>query len=106
MKKYKVTGWTYFNNRNYKELPEGIAVRKVHALVVEEIKKKGYRICGESHQCPSRHCVPVINKKYRYEVSFRTWGRIMAEAYGIEGDLAYCDWAWIPPKGTKEILPE
>jgi len=104
--KIKVTRWVNWpdgHGHPFTELPNSM-FEDAWKAVVREMKSKGYRFTGESHQnCPN--CVPLINGKYTFELSMRNWGRLMAEVLGLEDEFAYCEWAWAAPEGECEILP-
>ena len=103
--KYKVTGWTYCNLKylnKYKDTPNEKFL-KFRETVIDELRNKGYKFSGSLHQSPYIKCVPIINKKYVFFVSMRTWGGIMAEALGHTGEMDYCEWAWDNPE--PEVLP-
>lgn len=104
----KVTGWTDWEDNRYKQVDDMTdeEFEEAFNVVAEEIKKKGYKITGNSHQyCDN--CCPVIDDKYIYCVSMRSWGAVMAEALGFpkEDKYAYCQWAWNPPEDEEEIHP-
>lgn len=101
----KVTGWTYWGNEKYWPCDDLSSPEweKARQAVIEEIRKNGCKLCGYSHQDPEVCGVPIIDEKYRFEVSMRSWGRIMAEAYGNMGMTDYCEWAWDNPE--PEVLP-
>lgn len=104
----QVTGWTYWGNDHYKDLGDMTSVEfeAAEIAVKNELKEKGYKFTGSTHQY-SDGCCPIIDNKYTYSVSMRTWGRIIAEAYDLpnEDGFGYVKWAWSPPEGEKEILP-
>ena len=82
--KYKVIGWTYYEDYRFKDKPMTFASR--HAII-DEIKAHGYRFSGYEHQEYPYGC-PVLNDGSRILCSQRGFGGIMAEAYG-EGAGAY-----------------
>lgn len=104
----KVTGWTFWGNDHYKDLGEMTVeeFKEAEDAVKDELKKNGYKFTGSTHQYVDG-CCPIIDNKYTYSVSMRSWGRIMAEAYDVpnEDGLGYVKWAWSPIE-EKEILPK
>lgn len=102
--KWQITGWVHWGDPKYNDMSAiSSNYDDVRDSVIDEIKSKNYKICGFSHQHNDKG-VPVINNKYRFEVSLRCWGRIMADAYEHFGWMDYCDWAWVAPE--KEVLPK
>ena len=69
---YQVTGWTYWNDQKYEKADVLSADdwQEARQVVIEEIKAKGYKICGYNHQnqmiTPCKG-VPIINDRYRFE---------------------------------------
>jgi hypothetical protein len=117
MEEVKISGWTNWDDPNYEDLPNEMA-KQAFNVVVKEVKEKGYKFSGYSHQYNEKG-TPIINNKYKYCTSCRVWGDIMAEAYNLreseDDTLAYVLWAWTPMvKGEKdgkyffeeEIFPE
>lgn len=88
--KYKVIGWTQFGDERYPENtdPEGHGAWRA---VIEAVREGGYSFSGDTHQ-NSEAGVPVLNDGTRLEYGMRTWGALMAEAHGIEGEMAYMDY--------------
>lgn len=80
---------------------DDILFEDIRNIVIQEIKTHGYKISGHTHQ---NSCIPVIDNKYLFLVSLRSWGRIMADAYNKHDMMSYTDWAWDPPEN--EILPQ
>ena len=102
----KVTGWTTFENNDYYDIQDATEdeFREMLDTVVNELRTKGYKINGFSHQ---NGYAPIIDDKWLFTVTFRMWGAIMRDAYDIpdHDHMAYCKWAWGNPKNEKEILP-
>ena len=103
----KVTGWTTFENNDYFDLNDATEdeFQKMWQTVIDELKTKGYKINGFQHQ---NGYAPVIDDKWIFTVSFRTWGALMREAYDLpnEDGMGYCLWAWGCPKNEVAVLPE
>lgn len=57
----------------------------VDAVIIKEIRKHKYLFGGDEHE---NYC-PVLNDGTYVEYSWRGWGRIIALAYGVEGECAY-----------------
>lgn len=51
-------------------------------IVINELVKHNYVICGDTHQSWDHNGIPLFNDGYLM-VSQRTWGEIMAEAYNL-----------------------
>ena len=105
----KVTGWTYWNDDRFLTI-DSMTNEEFHAArdaVKEEIKAKGYKMSGATHQYTD-NCTPIIDNKYIFGVSMRSWGGIMQEAYNLpnEDGLGYVLWAWGHPDNEKEVLPK
>lgn len=64
-------------------------------ILIGELVKNRYVICGDTHQSYDHDCIPLFNDGYLI-VSQRTWGEIMAEAYNLiqrsEGNEAKYDY--------------
>ena len=103
----RVIKWTHWENPEYPEVDckTEEESREYESAIIESIREHGYRFFGESHQ---RHPygVPVFDDGTRYETTFRHWGRLMAEALGIEGEYAYVIWAFRAPSDEKEVFPD
>lgn len=108
----KITGWTWYDNPEYKEMfpieerrePSWNGwdkIDKVERLVADELRKHGYKFTGSYHQ-DGDFGAPIIDDAWLYMCSCRTWGHIMAMAYPEEIDnsdgYGYTVWAWLPPK--------
>lgn len=105
----KVTGITYYNDPNYKDICEfcppteedKLRYSEAYDVVVNWLKENGYKYSGFTHQ---GEYVPIIDNKWLFQTSFRSWGGIMADALGLGSKRNYCIWAWTAPE--KEVLPE
>ena len=86
--KYKVIGWTYYDNSDIltSNDPIGFAER---SAIIDEIRKHGYLFSGWHHQESWRGVVPILNDGKKRCFSQRGWGGIMAEAYGYTEDYDY-----------------
>lgn len=110
----KVTGWTWWDNPEYEDMfPIGPdrdcdKFEEVGALVVSEMRSNGYKFSGTYHQ-GGDFGVPIIDGKWLYQCSCRSWGHIMAMAYPDEIDdrdgYGYVKWAWMNPDGQKSVVP-
>ena len=111
----KVTGWTWWDNPEYKDMfPIGDntdwdKIDHVEKLVAAEMRANGYKFTGTYHQ-NGDFGVPIIDDKWLYQCSCRTWGYIMVMAYPEEIDdkdgYGYVQWAWSNPEGQKSVVPE
>lgn len=99
-----VTGWTYFGNPKYKEVPDEV-FDDVMDLVINEVRTKGYKLTGCDHQYA--YC-PVIDNKYLFGVSMRKWGEVMQKAYDLPNNdgLGYVYWAWSRPENEEAAYPK
>jgi len=83
--KWKVIGWTYYEDIDYEE---GDATDAVTYAIIDEIKKKGYVFSGWDHQ-EGFNTVPVLNDGKKRTFSQRTFGNLMAIAHGYTGRFDY-----------------
>lgn len=105
----KVTGWTHWENGAYKDLeyicPDLYELGS--QVVIDELKRTGYKFTGIYHQ-NGKFGVPIINDKYRYEASQRSWGALVAAAHPDEeyekDNKAYLKWYCLAIE--EEITPE
>lgn len=81
--KYEVIGWTHVGNGMY-PAHEHITA-SVDAAIIKEIREHKYLFGGDRHE---DYC-PVLNDGTYVSYSWRGWGRIIALAYGVEGDYSY-----------------
>lgn len=112
MKEYKVTGWTNGDNECFIEAPEAPEDPKIfksmYEAVVKDVREHNYHFTGSVHQY--NYCTPIINNKYLFGLSQRTWGQLMHDAYPEEDYTSclegreYCKWAWCI-EDEEQILP-
>ena len=87
--KYKVVGWTWFNNPNVPYVDNiGFAERNA---VIDEIRKHQYLFSGREHQ---EDYAPVFNDGKMRCFSQRGWGSIMAESYNCMKKYDYSAFAY------------
>ena len=86
--KYKVIGWTSYDDDNF---PEGKCSVAEFRAIVDEVKARGYDFSGFAHQ-EYFECTPILNTGERMCFSSRGWGRIMAEAHGNFGVYDYSNY--------------
>lgn len=111
----KITGWTWYDNPEYEEMFPlekrrecdcWDEIKNVEKLIANELRKCGYKFTGSYHQ-DGDYGAPIIDDKWVYQCSCRTWGHIMVMAYPEEIDnsdgYGYTLWAWIPP--SEMIVP-
>ena len=91
--KYKVIGWTYYENYDIPFSNGGIGFAERNA-VIDEIRKHKYMFTGWHHQESWNNCVPILNDGKKRGFSQRGWGGVMAEAYGEMGDFDYASYAF------------
>jgi len=91
----KVTKWISFEEyKNYTDAEEmgNTFWEDVYSLVQSHCKENKIKVGGFVHQ-QSR--IPVIDDKYAFMTTFRTWGGLMAEIWGDGSDrMGYCEFAW------------
>ena len=102
-----ITDWVSCDEEGYislDDLPRE-KFEKLWDFVVEEVRKHGYKFTGTMHQYAYS---PVIDNKYLFSVSMRSWGAIMQEAYNLpnEDGFGYVLWAWCTPNGETPVYPE
>lgn len=76
-----VAGWTDYDNEYF---PSCVLTDEVYAAVAEEVREKGYRFGGDSHQDYSA-CCPVLSNGCAARFSCRGWGLVIAMAYDLRG---------------------
>lgn len=101
-------------NEALKEWYENSELAKIEEtldeVVIRELRKHNYHFTGWTHQDYDFGC-PIIDDKYIYCLSQRSWGRLMYRAFPNEDYSEYKDgyeyvkWAWASPDDSKEILP-
>lgn len=95
----EVTGWTWWGNPKYKDLEDVDAVSEEpiwlngYDVVFKNIKEHGYHFDGYAHQ-NAEFGVPILDDKYLFQVTQRTWGAIIAKAFPEEFDDAD-DWRYV-----------
>lgn len=95
----KVTGWTYWEDERYGDLPND-EFDMAWSVVGSTLCGCHYKFTGTYHQ-NGDYGVPIIDDKWKFTVSQRTWGQLMAEAYPdiCDGDgMDYVLWAWMAPE--------
>lgn len=105
----KVTGITYYDDPNYKDIcefcPPTDEDRKRYQegreTVINWLKENGYKYSGFTYQ--DGDYIPIIDNKWLFQTTYRSWGAIMAEALGLEDEWGYCIWAWTAPE--EQVLP-
>lgn len=104
----KVTGWTWWENPEYEDLPNEL-YDEAKTCVAKELLEHGYKFTGDYHQ-NGDYGVPIIDNKYLFMTSMRVWGHMMVRAYPDEIDdsdgYGYTEWAWMVPDGQDMVLPE
>lgn len=95
----KVTGWTYWEDDRYEEIPNDV-FDLVWGIVGSELRAHGYQFTGSYHQ-NGDFGTPIIDDKWKFTLSQRSWGELIADAYPeiCDGDgMDYILWAWMPPE--------
>ena len=91
--KYKVIGWTSYENYDIPFYDKTIGFAERNAIIDEVIKHK-YLFSGWHHQESWDNCVPILNDGKKRGFSQRGWGGLMAEAYGKMGDYDYASFTF------------
>lgn len=86
--KYKVIGWTFYDNSEILDSGSSIGFAERNAIIDEIIKHK-YMFSGWHHQESWDGVVPILNDGRKRCFSQRGWGGVMAEAYGHMGMYDY-----------------
>ena len=86
--KYKVIGWTWYDNYNIPFSDKTIGFSERNAII-DDIRKNKYLFTGWDHQESWDNCVPILNDGKKRGFSQRGWGGVMAEAYGQMNDYDY-----------------
>lgn len=79
----KVVKWAEWDDNHYMDVSTEEEFEKARQVVIEELQKTGYHFDGAYHQ-NGDYGVPVLNNGLYYEVSMRTWGRTLADAFPEE----------------------
>ena len=87
--KYKVIGWTHYDDGYY---PEGECSPAAFRAIIDHVRAHGYDFSGYAHQ-ELFDCTPVMNNGERMCFTQRAWGRIMAEAHGHFGVYDYTNYS-------------
>ena len=102
----RITGWTWPENPEYEDICDYPITdeqwEEYTNIVVDEIRKNGYKISGYEHQ---DLYAPVFDDKYYCYVSLKTWGEVMRKAYPEETEN-YMKWAWQHPKEEEKVFPD
>ena len=91
--KYKVIGWTYYEDSEVLDSGNTIGFAERNAII-DEIRKHKYLFTGWHHQESWDGVVPILNDGRKRCFSQRGWGGVMAEAYGEMGDFDYARYAF------------
>ncbi|MBP3423127.1 MAG: hypothetical protein J6K86_05110 [Clostridia bacterium] len=83
--KHRIVGWTEYDDFMVETEEASYAATNV---VIDEIKKKGYKFSGWAHQELSNGA-PVFNDGKKRIFSARTFGGLMAAAHGYNGPMDY-----------------
>ncbi len=100
--KYKVIGWTYYDNNEVLDSGNSIGFAERNAII-DEIRKHKYLFTGWHHQESWDGVVPILNDGRKRCFSQRGWGGVMAEAYGEMGDFDYARYAFYDHANPSEL---
>ena len=90
--KYKVIGWTYYDNEEILSQRGTIGFAERNAII-DEIRKHKYLFTGYDHQ-EGYNTVPILNDGRARLFSQRGFGGLMAEAYNKMGDYDYASFTF------------
>ncbi len=91
--KHKVVGWTFYDNTEIISKNDAVTYAERNAII-DDIRKHQYLFSGWHHQESLNGVVPILNDGKKRCFSQRTWGGIMAEAYGYNDDYAYASFSF------------
>ena len=91
--KYKVIGWTYYDNSEILDSGDTIGFAERNAII-DEIRKHKYLFSGWHHQESWEGVVPVLNDGKKRCFSQRGWGGVMSEAYGHMNNYDYASFTF------------
>ena len=100
--KYKVIGWTYYENYEILDSNKTIGFAERNAII-DEIRKHKYLFSGWHHQESWDGVVPVLNDGKKRCFSQRGWGGLMAEAYGHLNDMDYANYTFRQSIASEDI---
>lgn len=99
--KYKVIGWTNYEDSTLESTPPTDAA--VYAIV-DNIRSNGYRFTGFHHQ--EEHAIPILNDGKKRLFSQRGFGGLMASVYHLDGIFDYAKFAYPRNDNDEYILPQ
>lgn len=79
----KVVKWTEWDYDHYMDMMSEKDFEEAQKAVIEELRKTGYHFDGTYHQ-NGDYGVPVLDNGKYFQVSMRTWGGVMAQAFPEE----------------------
>jgi len=85
--KYRVIGWTNYDDESTPDKTGCLGFAERNAII-DDIRAHGYLFSGWDHQ-EMWDCTPILNDGKKRCYSQRSWGGIMAEAYGCTGAYDY-----------------
>ncbi len=86
--KYKVIGWTFYDNEEFESVYCSEAGMEA---IIDDIREHGYEFSGENHQ--GSDCgAPVLNDGKMRHFTQRAFGRLMARAHGDYSYYGYCSY--------------
>ena len=91
--KYKVIGWTYYDNSEILTSDKSIGFAERNAII-DDIRKNKYLFTGYDHQETWDGVVPILNDGLKRCFSQRGFGGVMAEAYGYMRDYDYASFTF------------
>lgn len=100
--KYRVVGWTEYDNFEVKAAPCSEAALQA---VTADIKKHGYEFSGYDHQ-EMMNCAPVLNDGKKRIFSQRSFGGVMARAHGNFSRMGYAEYAFDWESDGKKMPPK
>ena len=106
----KVVKWTEWDDEHNDDIESWHEIEEMSEVVAKELREKGYHFNGSYHQ-NGEYGVPVLDNGKYFQVTQRTWGGIMAEAFPEEFDnpddpYNYVIWYLGPTEKDKYIFPK
>ena len=105
----KVIKWVTWDDKHDDDIESKEELDAMADAVVEELRKTNYHFDGSYHQ-NGYYGVPVLDNGKYFQVTQRTWGGIMAEAFPEEFDnpedpYNYVVWYLGPEDRFKYVFP-
>lgn len=97
----KIVGWTCYDDH----FEEAENTKEEYKALIENIRQNGYKFSGDEHEYKD-NCSPVLSNGKIMHFSWRGWGKVMADAYNLDGDYAYSLWYMSDVAPQKPVYPK